>query len=109
MNAIAWASSCCALATTSPMDAILIKVAKYEAAQEQAFSISQRSAQGSQLALEDGRNITSSHTPYGCWRLYLTTDSKASHIICDLRDGRQQKLHPQTLAVIDTYGQIGAG
>ena len=87
----------------------LIKVAKYEAAQEQAFSISQRSAQGSQLAMEDGRNVTSAHTPYGCWRLYLTADAKPSHIIADLGDGRQQKLHPQTLAVIDTYGQAGGG
>src|SRR5579884_1561357 len=54
----------------------LIKVAKYEAAMEQAFSISQRSTQGAQFALEDGRNVTSSHTPYGCWRLYMTADGK---------------------------------
>lgn len=87
----------------------LIKVAKYEAAQEQAFSISQRSTQGAQLALEDGRNVTSSHTPYGCWRLYMTADGRPSHVIADLRDGRQQKLDPQTLAVIDTYGQVGGG
>jgi DNA invertase Pin-like site-specific DNA recombinase len=87
----------------------LIKVAKYEAAQEQAFSISQRSAQGSQLAMEDGRNVTSSHTPYGCWRMYLTADAKPSHIIADSGDGRQQKLDPQTFAVIDTYGQVGGG
>jgi hypothetical protein len=85
----------------------LIKVAKYEAAQEQAYSISQRSTQGSQLALENGCNITSAHTPYACWRLYLTADGVRSHIIRDLRDGRQQKLDPQTHAVIDTYGTIG--
>jgi DNA invertase Pin-like site-specific DNA recombinase len=87
----------------------LIKVAKYEAAQEQAFSISQRSTQGAQLALEEGRNVTSAHTPYGCWRLYLTADQKPSHIIADLRDGRQQKLDPYHFNVIDTYGQIGGG
>ena len=87
----------------------LIKVAKYEAAQEQAFSISQRSTQGAQLALEDGRNVTSSHTPYGCWRLYLTAERKPSHIVCDLRDGRQQKLDAHTLTLIDTYGQVGGG
>lgn len=39
--------------------------------------------------------------------MYLTADGKPSHIIADLRDGRQQKLHPTTLEVIDTYGQIG--
>ena len=87
----------------------LIKVAKYESAQEQAFSISQRSTQGAQMALEEGRNITSSHTPFGCWRLYLTADGTMSHVIVDLRDGRQQKLHPKTMEVIDTYGQIGGG
>ena len=87
----------------------LIKVAKYESAQEQAFSISQRSTQGAQMALEEGRNITSSRTPFGCWRLYLTADGTMSHVIMDLRDGRQQKLHPKTMEVIDTYGQIGGG
>ena len=89
--------------------ASLIKVAKYEAAREQAFSISQRSTQGYQLALEEGRVTTSSHTPYACWRLYLTADGKPLHIIRDLRDGRQQKLDPNTHAVIDTVGQIGGG
>jgi hypothetical protein len=87
----------------------LITVAKYEAAREQAFSISQRSTQGYQLALEEGRVTTSSHTPFACWRMYLTSDGKPLHIIRDLRDGRQQKLDPQTHAVVDTYGQIGGG
>jgi DNA invertase Pin-like site-specific DNA recombinase len=89
--------------------ASLIKVAKYEAAREQAFSISQRSTQGYQLALEEGRVTTSSHTPFACWRLYLAADGNPLHIIRDLRDGRQQKLDPKTHAVIDTYGQIGGG
>lgn len=89
--------------------ASLIKVAKFEAAQEQAFSISQRSTQGSQHALEDGRVITSSHTPYGCWRLYLASDGSESHIIRDLRDGRQQKLDARSREVIDTYGEVGGG
>ena len=87
----------------------LIKVAKYEAAREQAFSISQRSTQGYQLALEEGRVTTSTHTPNACWRLYLTSDGKPLHIIRDLRDGRQQKLDAETHAVIDTYGQAGGG
>lgn len=89
--------------------AALIKVAKYGAAQEQAFSISQRSTQGAQFALEQGRNATSAHTPYGCWRLYINGEGKPSHIIRDLRDGRQEKLHPETHAVIDTYGTVGGG
>lgn len=89
--------------------ASLIKVAKYEAAREQAFSISQRSTQGYQLALEQSRVATSSRTPYACWRLYLTSDGKPLHLIRDLRDGRQQKLDPNAHAVIDTYGKVGNG
>lgn len=89
--------------------ASLIKVAKYQAAQEQAFSISQRSTQGYQLALEEGRVTTSSHTPYACWRLYLSAAGEPLHIIRDLRDGRQQKLDAQTHDVIDHYGQVGGG
>lgn len=87
----------------------LIEVAKYQAAQEQAYSISQRSTQGYQLALEEGRVTTSSHTPYACWRLYLSAHNKPLHIIRDLGDGRQQKLDPTSHAVIDTYGQVGGG
>lgn len=89
--------------------ASLIKVSKYEAAQEQAFSISQRSTQGAQFALEQGRNITSSHTPFACWRLYFTAEGKPSHIIRNLKDGRQEKLNPETHQVIDTYGEVGGG
>lgn len=87
----------------------LIKAMKADAAQETAISTSQRSTQGSQLALENGRGVTCSHTPYGCWRLYLSADARPSHIIRDLGDGRQEKLHPETKEKIDTYGAIGEG
>jgi DNA invertase Pin-like site-specific DNA recombinase len=85
----------------------LVLFMKYQAAKEQAYSISQRSTQGSQFALEQGRIIPSSRTPYGCWRLYLSADGKPSHIIRDVGDGRQEKLDPQTHQVIDTYGTVG--
>jgi DNA invertase Pin-like site-specific DNA recombinase len=87
----------------------LVKFIKYQAAKEQAFSISQRSTQGSQFALEQGRIIPSSRTPFGCWRLYYTADGKPSHIIRNIGDGRQEKLDPVTHAVIDTYGIVGGG
>jgi DNA invertase Pin-like site-specific DNA recombinase len=87
----------------------MIRAAKYEAAKDQAFSISQRSTQGYQLALEEGRVSASSQTPYACWRLYLSADSQPLHVIRNLGDGRQQKLHPTTHAVIETYGQVGGG
>jgi len=87
----------------------LVLFMKYQAAKEQAYSISQRSTQGSQHALEQGRIIPSARTPYGCWRLYRNADGKPAHIIRDLRDGRQEKLDPNTHEVIDTYGMIGGG
>lgn len=87
----------------------LVLFMKYQAAKEQACSISQRSTQGSQFALEQGRVIPSSRTPYGCWRLYLTAEGKPSHIIRNVGDGRQEKLDPTTHAVIDTYGTVGGG
>lgn len=89
--------------------ASLIKVAKYESAFEQAFGTSQRTSQGMQFALENGNAITCTHTPYGCWRLYLSADGTPNHIIRDLRDGRQWKLHPHTYEMIDSYGTIGGG
>jgi DNA invertase Pin-like site-specific DNA recombinase len=87
----------------------LVKFIKYQAAKEQARSISQRSTQGSQFALEQGRVIPSSRTPYGCWRMYLTAEGKPSHIIRNVGDGRQEKLDSTTHAVIDTYGTVGGG
>jgi chaperonin cofactor prefoldin len=87
----------------------LIKVAKYGAAQEQAHSTSQRSTQGFQLALETGRCITSSRTPYGCWRLYLSADGQPLHIIRDLRNGQQEMLDPMTRERKALYGEVGGG
>ena len=87
----------------------LIKVAKFEAAKEQARSIGQRSVQGSMHAIEMGRNCVVSRTPYACDRLYLTSDGKPLFMIRNLGDGRQQKLHPPNGKIIDTYGQIGGG
>lgn len=87
----------------------VIRTLKYEAAFEQAYSISERSTQGFQRALEAGRCITSTHTPYGCYRVYAAPDNTPLHIIRNLRDGRQEKLHYQTREVIDRYGVIGGG
>ncbi len=89
--------------------ATVIKSMKYQSAQDQAFSISQRSTQGYQLALEEDRVSPSSRTPYACWRLYRSNDKQPLHIIRDLKDGRQQKLHHQSHELIETYGQLGGG
>ena len=87
----------------------LIKAALFDAAREQARSIGQRSVQGWMYSVNQGRNCVISRTPYGCDRLYLSSEGKPIFIIRNLGDGRQQKLHPETGAVIDTYGSIGGG
>lgn len=87
----------------------MIKAAKYDAAREQARSISQRSVQGAVFALNEERNTPISRTPYGCWRLYFNAEGEPQFFIRNLRDGRQQKLNHETRQVIDTYGSIGGG
>lgn len=82
---------------------------KADAAQEHAKSISQRSVQGSMYSIEQGFNCVISRTPFGCDRLYLTSDGRPEFIIRNLGDGRQQKLHHETGDVVDTYGRIGGG
>jgi len=87
----------------------LIKVAKYEAAQEHARLISQRSVQGSVFALGEHRISCVSQTPFGCWRLYCNAEGEPQFYIRNVGDGRQQKLDAETHQVIDTYGSIGGG
>lgn len=82
---------------------------KADAAQEQAKSISQRSTQGWMYSIEHGFNCPVSRTPFGCDRLYLTSDNRPLFIIRNLGDGRQHKLHHESGEILDTYGQIDGG
>jgi len=84
-----------------------LRAFKADAAQEQAFSISQRSTQGSQFALEHRRVSAHSQTPYGTYRLYCRIDETPLFVIKSLHDGRQEKLSWPDLKLIDTYGQVG--
>ena len=52
--------------------AVWAKVSKYRAADEQAKSISQRSVQGWQCAISQGRVSPTGRTPFGCDRLYFS-------------------------------------
>ncbi|MFA9478971.1 recombinase family protein [Phycisphaerales bacterium AB-hyl4] len=60
-------------------------------------------------AFKQGRNCVTSRTPYGCDRLYLTSDGKPSFVIRNLADGRQHKLTHDTKEIIDTLGRAGGG
>lgn len=83
--------------------------AKADAAQETATSTAQRSAQGSQYALEGGRVSPHSRTPFGCYRLYCRADGTVLHVIVDKRNGLQEKRSWPQLDLIDTYGTLGGG
>jgi len=85
----------------------MLRTWKYESARETAKNTSLRSTMGYQRALENGNVITSSHTNYGTYRLYLNADGRPLHIIKDMRDGTQQKLHCETREVIEIYGVVG--
>ena len=82
---------------------------KYEAAQETVKATSLRSTQGYQRALENRNVTTSTHSPYGCHRLYCSADDKPLFIIRDNGDDTQHKLDPQTRVVLETYGEAGKG
>jgi hypothetical protein len=81
---------------------------KYDAAKEQARSISQRVAQGAQYALEQGRQATVSRTPFGCDRLYTKTNGEPLHRLRDMRDGRQLRLSVDGSKILEELGVIGA-
>lgn len=87
----------------------VIKSLKFSTAHDQARSISQRSVQGRMHALQTGSNTIVGQTPFGCDRLYLSSEDKPLFVIRNLGDGRQQKLHPETGDIIDTYGRVGGG
>jgi hypothetical protein len=85
----------------------ILQTLKFQAAQETVKSTSLRSTQGYQRALENRHVATSTHTPYGCHRLYCSSDDKPRFLIRDNGDGTQHKLHPETRGVLETYGEVG--
>lgn len=69
-----------------------------------AKSIAFGSARGSMSSILDGRSPYARRPPYGIDRLYIAPNGQPSHIIRNLADGRQLKLHPTTLEVITEFG-----
>lgn len=87
----------------------IIRSLKFQAAQETVKTTSLRSTQGYQRALENRNVATSTHSPYGCHRLYCSANETALFILRDNGDGTQHKLDPKTRVVLDTYGEVGSG
>jgi hypothetical protein len=81
----------------------IIKAVGFIAAQQYAKSLSFAAARGAMSSLEQGRTAHCLRAPYGIDRLYISTDGRPLHIIRDMPDGSQQKLHPETGALLDTF------
>jgi hypothetical protein len=63
---------------------------------EQSRSIAHAVARGASLSLKEGRCAHCKAPPYGVDRLYTTEAGEPKHIIRNLLDGTQVKLHPET-------------
>jgi ElaB/YqjD/DUF883 family membrane-anchored ribosome-binding protein len=81
----------------------IIKSVGFYAAKQYAKSLSFAVARGMMSSIEQGRMSHSMVTPYGVDRLYVSMDGKPLHIIRNLVDGTQQKLHPDTGAVLAIF------
>lgn len=75
----------------------------FYAAQQYAKSLSFAVTRGLMSSLENRRIAHSLCIPYGVDRLLVSLDNKPLHIIRNLSDGTQQKLHPETLEVLATF------
>lgn len=73
--------------------------------QQHARAISQGTTRGSMSSLLDDRSPYSRRPPYGIDRQYTSTDGTPLHIIRNLADGTQLKLHPTTKEIIGQFGR----
>jgi predicted nucleic acid-binding Zn-ribbon protein len=72
--------------------------------QHHAKTISLGSARGSMSSILDERSAYCRRPPYGVDRLYVAPDGTPLHIIRNLPNGTQLKLHPKTKRVIGSFG-----
>ena len=72
---------------------------------EQVRSIAHAAARGASFSLNEGRGAHCKSPPYGIDRLYVGADGEPKHIIRNLPDGTQVKLHPKTGRIIERFGR----
>jgi DNA invertase Pin-like site-specific DNA recombinase len=73
------------------------------ASKQYAKSISFAVARGQMSALQEGRIAHCLRPPYGIDRLYISMDGRPLHVLRNLPDGTQLRLHPETRAVLEAY------
>jgi hypothetical protein len=77
----------------------------FYAGKQQAEGIAFASTRGAAASLYQGKTPHCKAPPYGLDRLYLSEDGTPKHVIRNLTDGTQVKLHPVTRAVLETFGR----
>ncbi len=82
----------------------IVETVGFYAARQYVKSLSFATTRGMMSSLERGRTVHCLRPPYGVDRLYVSLDGKPLHIIRNLPDGTQVQLHPETYAVIQTFG-----
>ena len=87
----------------------IVETVGFYAAQQYVKSLSFATTRGMMSSLERGRAAHCLRPPFGIDRLYVSMDGKPLHIIRNLPDGTQVQLHPETHAVIQTFGVNAKG
>lgn len=83
----------------------VMQTMKHYAAKHQAESIAFTSTRGAGASLYEGKTAHCKAPPFGIDRLYCAEDGAPKHVIRNLPDGTQVKLHPQTGEVIERFGR----
>lgn len=74
-----------------------------EAAYDYVVKLSRNKTRGRQAKVESGIIAYTSTPAFAIDRLYVNADDQPLHIIRNLRDGRQERLHHETREVLETY------
>ncbi|GAB4545273.1 MAG: recombinase family protein [Phycisphaerales bacterium] len=81
----------------------IVRTVKAVMSQQQAQSIADASARGSQSALRNGRRVHSTRPAYGIDKLRMSPSGEPEYIIRRLADGTRLFLDPQTKEIKQTY------
>jgi hypothetical protein len=87
----------------------IVETVGFYAARQYVKSLSFATTRGMMSSLERGRTVHCLRPPFGVDRLYVTFDGKPLHIIRNLPDKTQVQLHPDTHALMQTFGVNAKG
>lgn len=83
----------------------VMRTLQYYSAKQQADGIAFASTRGASASLYMGKTAHCKAPPFGIDRLYCSEDGTPKHIIRNLPDKTQVKLHPDTGEVLERFGR----